>query len=347
MHRGRLVIIGCKSGRAFSVRICRALAETFRRGYPGVEPNPGPHRFAVSVTEKRFANGEIKVVINENIRGSDAYVVQSVCDPMSARSVNDNLMAVLTAINAAHQSDAETITAVLPCFPYSRQERKKTREAIAAAQVARFLEESGVDRVITVDIHAEAIAGFFRHATLEDLHASGVLIAEFLRIYPKSHCQETLAVVSPDVGSANRARHFSKKLGCSLAIGDKEREYTTGSIVGTRLVGDVAGKDALIVDDMIDQGGSVVEAVTSLKAAGAREVYVACTFALLNGPAIGLFDRLYREGSLKCVIGTDAIYRGRGFSAGHPWYREVSVAPLCAEVISRINSKQSVSELLK
>ncbi|MBN1423049.1 ribose-phosphate pyrophosphokinase [Candidatus Fermentibacteria bacterium] len=347
MHRGRLTIIGCKSGRLFSVRICRALAEAFRRRYPGAGPNPGPDRVAVSVTEKRFANGEVKVVINENIRGSDAYVVQSVCDPLSSRSVNDNLMAVLTAINAAHQSDAETITAVLPYFPYSRQERKKTREAITAAQIAGFLEASGVDRVLTLDIHAEAIAGFFRHATLEDLHASRVLIAEFLEVYPNANRQATLAVVSPDVGSANRARYFSKTLGCTLAIGDKERDYKAGSVVGTRLVGDVAGKDVLIVDDMIDQGSSMVEVITSVKEAGAREVYVACSFALLNGPAIGLFDLLYAQADLKCVIGTDAVYRGRGFTTAHPWYREVSVAPLFAEVISRINSKQSVSQLLK
>lgn len=347
MHRGRLTIMGCKSGRLFSVRICRALEESFRRRYPGPGPHPGPQRAAVSVTERRFANGEVKVVINENVRGSDAYVVQCVFDPLSRRSVNDNLMAALTAIDAARQSDAETITAVLPYFPYSRQERKKTREAISASLVARTLEEAGVDRVLTLDIHAEAIAGFFRRATLEDLHASGVLIEEFLGMYPTADRAETLAVVSPDVGSANRARYFAKALGCSFAIGDKIRDPKTGEVVGTCIVGSVTGKDILIVDDMIDRGGSVLEVMGALREKRARDIYVACSFAFLNAPSIPRFDELHAAGLLKCVIGTDAIYRGRGFAQAHPWYREVSVAPLFAEVISRINLKQSVSELLK
>lgn len=348
MHRGRLSVIGCKSGRLFSVRMCRAIVDGFRRRYPGPGPSPDSERVSVPVTERIFPNGEVKVVVNGNIRGNDVYVVQSVVDPLSHRSVNDNLMAVLTAINAAHQSDAENITAVLPYFPYSRQERKKTREAITAAQIARFLEESGVDRVITLDIHAEAIAGFFRKASLENLHASAALIPCFLGLYPRPHPDKTLAVVSPDVGSANRARYFSKALKCTLAIGDKERDYGTGGrIVGMRLVGRVRRRDVLIVDDIIDTGDSMAKIIRAVKAAGAVDVYAACSFAFLNGPAIGLFDELHAEGHLKCLIGTDAVYRGRRFAELHPWYREVSVAPLFAEVISRINLKQSVSELLK
>jgi len=342
VHRGKLSILGCKSGRRFSVRICRALENIYKR--EGIEWET----VAIPLTEVRFSNGEIKTVINGHVRGADVYAIQCMCDPLSVRSINDNLMALLTSVNAAHQSDAEHITAVIPYFPYSRQERKKTREAITAAQVARFLEASGVDRVLTLDVHAEAIAGFFRSATLEDLHASRVLIDEFQHIYAPSDVERELVVVSPDVGSANRARFFSQALESDLAIADKERNYSeSGSIVSVRLVGDVTGKDVLMVDDMIDTGGSIEATCRLLKEVGAEDIYIACSFPFLNPPATQRIDDLYRKGYLKYLIGTDAVFRGKKFAERHPWYREVSVAALFAEVIYRINSKMSVSELLK
>lgn len=342
MLRGKLRILGCKSGRRFSVRICRELEKIYRR------KNLEPERVSVRVNEVAFPNGEIKTVIRENIRGHDVYVIQSLFDPLSARSVNDNFMALVTALNAAHQADADNITAVIPYFPYSRQERKKTREAITAMQVARFLEESGIDRVLTLDIHAEAIAGFFRNATLEDLHASRVLIEEFQRIYERCGSERELVVVSPDVGSANRARFFSQALRSDLAIADKERDYRASSKVSSvRLVGDVSGKDVLMVDDMIDTGGSIDATCRLLKKRGAEDIYVACSFAFLNPPAIDRLNELHSKNHLKYVIGTDAVYWGNRFGRNHSWYREVSVAPLFADVIFRINSTMSVSELLK
>lgn len=340
--RGKLSIIGCKSGRRFSARICRELERMFQR------ENEEIYTLSVPIREHVFPNGEVKTVIHQHIRGDDVYVVQCAIDPTCRRSVNDNLMALLTAINAAHQSDADSITAVLPYFPYSRQERKKTREGITASQVARFLEESGVDRVITLDIHAEAIAGFFTRATLDDLHASKVLIDAFTNLYAKEQDLGELVVVSPDVGSAGRARFFSNKLGTDMAIADKERDYSAGgNIVSIRLVGDVYKKDVLIVDDLIDTGGSIANAVKLLKEKGARDIYVAASFTFLNQPAVQRLSDLHATHDLKFVIGTDAVHRGKQFCQKYPWYREVSVATLFAEVIYRINRKKSVSEMLR
>ncbi len=339
MHRGKLSVVSCKSGRPFAVKVCRALAGALtERGSPAA--------LLVPATERWFPNGEVKVVINRNIRGDDVYVIQNIANPLSSRSINDNLLALLVALDAARQSDAEHITAVIPYFPYSRQERKKGREAISAALVARFLEDAGVERVITMDIHAEAIAGFFRSAVLEDLHASRSIIPAFLDLYGRDPA-DRLAVVSPDTGSANRARHFSQKLGCALAICDKERDPVTGKVRSTRLVGDVRGRDVLIVDDMIDEGSSIVAAVEEVRRGGADHVYLACTFPFFNGPAIGRLEGLFWGGKIRCVMGTDALSRGKRFVSSHPWYREVSVAPLFAQVIFLINTKQSVSELLK
>ncbi|HFB67556.1 MAG TPA: ribose-phosphate pyrophosphokinase, partial [Calditrichae bacterium] len=203
--RGQLSVIACDSGRPLAERIMKELNNIAKQ-----EDEAIFHRLKYT-TEVTFPNGEVKVVINENIRGDDLYVVQCIDDPLSEKTVNDNLLAVLTAIHAGYQSDADHITAVLPQFPYSRQERRKTREAISAKLVANMLESAGAQRVITLDIHSEAIQGFFNTAKLEDLHASGVIIDYLQNILKLDPTR--LVVTGPDVGSAERARHYSKVLG--------------------------------------------------------------------------------------------------------------------------------------
>jgi ribose-phosphate pyrophosphokinase len=293
--------------------------------------------------EVHFANGEVKTVIQEPIRGDDVYVVQAVNDPLRSHTVNDNLMALITALNAAHQGDADHITAVLPQFPYSRQERKKTREGITAKQVARFLEIAGANRVVTIDIHAPAIGGFFETARLDNLHASGPILAH-LRA---THNLENVVVVSPDVGSAERARYFSKALNRDMAIVDKERDYSKpNTIARVRLVGEVRDHDVFMADDLVDSGGTILAAAELLKDKGARDVYLACSLPYLNGNAIERFDAAHGKGFFKVLIGTDAVYRGEQFGREHPWYEEVSIAPLFAKVLVNINRKRSISQIL-
>lgn len=338
--RGNLAVIACDSGRAFAERIMNGLNKIAKE-----ENEQVFHRLKYT-TEIAFPNGEVKVVIDENIRGNDLYVIQCIDDPLSSRTVNDNLMSVLTAINAGYQSDADHITAVLPQFPYSRQERRKTREAISAKLVANMLEDAGAQRVITLDIHAEAIQGFFNVAKLEDLHASGEIISylqTIIRIDPTR-----LVVAGPDVGSAERARHYSKVLGAGFAVVDKARDYDgVSKITSMRLVGDVKDREVLIVDDMIATGGTLISAARLLKEKGANKIHVATSLPFFTGSCVENLNKAYEDGLIDIVIGTDAVFHGKKFVEQTPWYREVSIAPLFAHVIHNINKKRSVSELLK
>ncbi|HGY57058.1 MAG TPA: ribose-phosphate pyrophosphokinase [Caldithrix abyssi] len=337
-ERGALSIMACDSGREFANRIITALNKVFKN-----EPHYIPLRLTES-EEVNFANGEIKTVIKENIRGDDHYIVQCMDDPLSDRSINDNLIALFTAVNAAFQSDADSITVVIPQYPYSRQERKKTREGITAMQVARFLEVSGANRVITLDVHAEAIMGFFSTAKLEDLHASHTILKHFQNNYST----ENLIITAPDVGGAEKARFYSKVLKTDFAIVDKARDYSkAGVIESMRLVGDVKDKNVLIPDDMVGTAGTIINAAKLLKDKGARDIYVTCSLPFFNGPAKERLSEAHEQGYIAKVIGTDAVFHGANFIESNTWYDEVSIAPLFAQVIYHINAKKSVSELLR
>ena len=337
-NRGELCIMACESGKPLAFRILKYLNRIIQKESPESELE------LVHSEEITFANGEIKTVIKDNIRGADVYIVQAIDDPQSSKSINDNLMALLTAVNAAYQSDADSVTIISPQFPYSRQERKKARESLTAKQVASFMEISGADRVITLDIHAEAIQGFFHTARMEDLHASNTIIKYF-----KTHFHtENLVVASADVGGAEKARYYSGRLHTDMAIVDKARDYSKQSVIESmRLVGNVTGKDVLIPDDMISTGGTMVNAARLLKRHDARDIYIACSMPFFNSPAIEILSKAYDTGDIKCVLGTDAVFWGEKFVKETPWYFEVSIAPLFAQVIYNINTKQSVSQLLR
>jgi len=341
-HRGRLSLVSCDSGRRFAARVHEHLQQI-------VKIVDGE---SVSVARNSeeivFANGEIKSVIHENIRGDDVYVIQCLDDPLSDRSVNDNYMALLTAVHAVHHSNADSITAVIPQFPYSRQERKKARESITARLVAAHLEDAGANRVITLDIHAEAIEGFFHSALLEDLHASKEIISFFETVIPKRDLKENLCIVAPDTGGANMARYYSNQFQCAFAVVDKARDYSKSSVVESmRLVGNVKGKHVIMPDDLVATGGTLINACRLLKENGAEKIYVACSLPFFNGPAVERLDKGFEEGLFEMVIGTDAVWWGDDFAEQHPWYREVSVARLFAQVIFNINRRRSVSELLR
>ncbi|MCK5757938.1 MAG: ribose-phosphate pyrophosphokinase [Clostridiales bacterium] len=338
-ERGDLSIMACSSGRGLAQRIIDGL-----NMYTQSREDAGSPLRLTESEEIKFANGEIKTVYSENIRGDDHYIVQCIDDPLSENSINDNLMAMLTAINAAFQSDADSITVIVPQYPYSRQERKKTREGITAKQIARFIEVSGANRVLTLDIHADAIMGFFGDAKLEDLHASRTIINYLCDHYDTSN----LIITAPDVGGAEKARFFSKALQTDFAIVDKARDYSRTSVVESmRLVGDVDGKDVLIPDDMISTGGTIVNAAKLLKEKGAEKIYITCSLPFLNDPAKERIQAAYDDGLVAKVIGTDAVFHGEEFVKNTPWYDEVSIASLFARVIYHINTKRSVSELLR
>jgi len=282
-------------------------------------------------TVASFSDGEIRVKIEENVRGGDVFVVQSSCQP-----VNDSLMELLIIIDALKRSSANRITAVIPYFGYARQDRKdQPRVPISAKLVADLISTAGTDRVLTMDLHAGQIQGFF-NVPVDHLYALPVLLDYITKQMVKV---SDLVVVSPDAGGVERARAFAKRLEANLAIIDKRREGPNQTAI-MNIIGDVAGKSALLLDDMIDTAGTIVKGAQACMDHGAREVWAACTHAVLTGPALDLIQR----SCLKQVIVTNSIPL-RGKEQSCPKLHQLSVAPLLGEAIRRIHEDESVSSL--
>lgn len=280
---------------------------------------------------KIFSDGEISVNINETVRGSEVFVVQSTCNP-----VNDNLMELLIMIDAFKRASAAKITAVLPYFGYARQDRKaKARDPISAKLVADLLTTAGADRVLTIDLHAPQIQGFF-NIPVDHLYG-GPLLANYFKNKFKD-CLEDVCIVSPDHGSVGRARQFAQKLGVPFAIVDKRRPRPNVAEV-MNIIGDIEGKYCIMVDDMIDTAGTIVAGASALIAKGAKEVYCACTHAVLSGPAIERLD----ESPLKEIVFLDSIPLPKNKMLDK--FKVLSVAPIFAETIKRIYEDISISPL--
>lgn len=278
----------------------------------------------------RFSNGEIKVVINENVRGSDTFLIQPTCQP-----VNDNLMEALIIIDALRRASAKRITAVVPYYGYARQDRKtRGREPISAKLVANLFTVAGVDRMLTVDLHAGQIQGFF-DIPLDNLSAIPILADYFIR---KGIAGPEVIVVSPDLGGAARARDMAHRLNCSVALVDKRRPEPNVAEV-MNIIGKVDGKVAVLVDDMIDTAGTICEAANALLERGAVEVYACGTHPVFSGPAL---ERIERS-ALKEVVVTDTIPVDPGKIGSK--VKVLSLAPLLAEAIIRIHEDLSVSKL--
>lgn len=275
----------------------------------------------------RFSNGEIKVIIEENVRGSDAFVIQPTSTP-----VNDNLMELLIIIDALRRASAERITAVVPFYGYARQDRKtRGREPITAKLVANLLVTSGVDRVVTMDLHAGQIQGFF-DIPVDHLTAVGILAD-----YMAKKDLKDVVVVSPDPGGIARARDMAKRLGAPVALIDKRRPEPNVSEV-MNVVGKVSGMNAILVDDIIDTGGSVVEAARALRERGATSVFVCATHPVFSGKVA---ERL-REGRFDEIVVTNTIPLEPEIKS---MVKVLSVADLLAQAIVRIHEERSVSEL--
>jgi ribose-phosphate pyrophosphokinase len=279
------------------------------------------------VTNKRFADGEIFVKIDENVRGRDVYIVQSTNPPA------ENLMELLLLMDAAKRASAARITAVIPYFGYARQDRKdQPRVAISAKLIANMISKAGADRVLGLDFHQHQMQGFF-DLPVDHLYAAPVFVNHFRQI-----ALHDPVVVAPDVGSAKMARGFAKRLNASLAIVDKRRPSANVAEV-LNVVGEVRDKDCLIPDDMIDTAGTMAETVTALKRLGARDIYCCATHALLSGPAV---DRLMASPVKEvAVTNTIGIPPERRFDR----LKVLSIAGLLAKAIGYTHSDQSVSSL--
>jgi len=278
----------------------------------------------------RFSDGEVTVELHQNVRARDVFVVQSTCAP-----TNENIMELLIMVDALKRASARRITAVIPYFGYARQDRRprSTRVPISAKVVANLLETVGVERVLTMDLHADQIQGFF-DIPVDNIYASPVLLSDL-----KSKNYRDLMVVSPDVGGVVRARALAKQLGCDLAIIDKRRSAANVSEV-MHVIGEIDGRNCVIMDDMIDTAGTLVKAADVLKERGAKSVYAYCTHAVFSGPAI---ERISAS-ALDEVVICNTIPLSDA-AKGCKKIRQLSVAFLFAETIRRISDGESVTSL--
>lgn len=275
---------------------------------------------------KRFSDGEINVQVGESVRGKDVFVIQPTCAP-----ANVNLMELLILTDALRRSSASSITAIVPYFGYARQDRKAApRVPITAKLVANMMQTAGIDRVVTMDLHAGQIQGFF-DIPVDNLYGS-IVFVDFL----KSQNLKNPIIASPDVGGVARARSFAKKLNLDMVIVDKRREEANKSEV-MNIIGDVRGKDVILIDDMIDTAGTIVKAAQAFKENGATSVMAFCTHAVLSGVA---YENISKDGLDKLIV-TDTI----PLKQEHSKIKVISVASLFGEVIRRVYHDESVNSL--
>ncbi|MGB1238597.1 MAG: ribose-phosphate pyrophosphokinase [Pseudomonadales bacterium] len=280
----------------------------------------------------RFSDGEVSIEVQENVRGKDVFIIQSTCAP-----TNDNLMELIVLVDALRRASATRITAVIPYFGYARQDRRprSARVAISARVVGDMITGVGVDRVLTVDLHADQIQGFFS-IPVDNVYGSPVLLDDII-----AQNYENQLVVSPDVGGVVRARAVAKQLDCDLAIIDKRRERANESQV-MNIIGDVEGRTCVLVDDMIDTAGTLCKAAQALKDNGAAKVYAYATHAVLSGPAINNI----LNSALDELIVTDTIPLTADAQAC-PKIRQLTIAPLLAEALRRVSNEESISAMFR
>ena len=278
----------------------------------------------------KFSDGEIMIELMENVRGKDCFVLQSTCAP-----TNDNLLEILLMVDALKRASASRVTAAIPYFGYARQDRRprSARVAISAKVVANLLQAVGVDRVLTMDLHADQIQGFF-DVPVDNVYATPILLGDVWK-----HQYENLLVVSPDVGGVVRARAIAKRLESDLAIIDKRRPKANVSEV-MNIIGDVKGRTCVIMDDIVDTAGTLVKAADALKNEGATRVVAYCTHAVLSGTAVQRIE----ESAIDELVVTDSIPLRKDGQACKK-IRVLSVAGLLAETILRISNEDSVSSL--
>ncbi len=289
--------------------------------YLGIEPG--------SITAKTFSDGETQIEIHENIRGGDVFILQSTCPP-----VNDNLMQLLIIMDALKRASAKRITAIIPYYGYGRQDRKvKPRVPISAKLVADLITVAGADRVVSLDLHAGQIQGYF------NIPVDNIFAAPLLLKHIRSHFEDSLVIVSPDAGGVERARAFAKRLAVSIAIIDKRRD-SPNIAEAMNIIGDVQGKSTIILDDMVDTAGTLTQAAMALKKRGASKIYACCTHPVLSGPSL---ERIEASPIDQMVVTNTIPLNEEAKKCSK--IDALSVAELLGETIKRIYTSDSVSTL--
>ena len=316
--------------------------------------------FDIPVKYTRFLNGEVKAEIMEPVRGIRIYIIYDVtndvpmkingCENPVSFSVNDHIMMLFTIVNALNLAGAESVTLVLPTYPYSRQHKKSSREALTAALFGQMCEGLGVERIITLDIHSKEIENCFRTVHLENLHASYQILVELKKILDIS--DPDITVVSPDVGAVSRNKFYAQILHRPLAMLYKERDYsivTTGAkntnIKSINLLGDVNGKSVIIADDMLASGGTMLIAMKFLRERGAKKIICIVSLPFFNGNAIETFDKAHDEGIFDYIIGTNVVYHNDSLLSKKRFI-QTDASELYARTINRLHHGRAISPLL-
>ena len=326
---------------------------------PGNVNQYRPPRFKINARHTYFPNGEVKTEILDSVRGLDLYIFQDIENhqPIPFNdgsvhrhlSVNDHIFSLLVTVDAAVQAGAERVNLVLPTYPYSRQHKKKGREGLTAARVGQMLENLGVTRIITLDIHSKEIENSFDHLHLENLHASLQVIEKLIGIIDIS--KEDLVVLAPDTGAVDRNKFYANALQKPLALLYKERDYSKvtrsaadSNISEMKLLGEVKGKTVFMADDMIGTGGTVIKGMKNLRDLGAERVICAVSLPLFSGSSIEEFEVAYRQGLFFRIIGTNAVHHKELLQK--EWYIQADVTGLFAQIISLVHHNRSVSSML-
>lgn len=326
---------------------------------PGNVNQYRPPRFKINARHTFFANGEVKTEILDSVRGKDLYIFQDIENhqPIAFNegavervlSVNDHIFSLFVTIDAAMQAGAERINVVLSSYPYARQHKKKGREGLTAARVSEMLENLGVARVITLDIHSREIENSFNRMRLENLHASLQVIEKLIGVIDIT--SEDLVVLSPDTGAVDRNKFYANALQKPLALLYKERDYSKVSknaadsnITDMRLLGDIVGKTVFMADDMIGTGGTLLKGMKAIKDMGAARIICAASLPLFSGSAVEDFDAAYKKGLFYRIIGTNAIHHRELLEK--EWYVQADVTGLFAQIISLVHHNRSLSSML-
>lgn len=314
----------------------------------------------IPVKYTRFLNGEVKAEIQEPVRGIRTYIIYDVtnsspikvagCEEPMSFSINDHLMFMFTTISALRLAGAESVTLVLPTYPYARQHKKSSREALTAAMFSQICESLGVERIITLDIHCKEIENSFRTVHLENLHASYQILMELGKLIDFS--DPDITIVSPDTGAVGRNKFYAQILHRPLAMLYKERDYSVvttdarhTNIKSINLLGDVHGKTVIMADDMIASGGTLLIAMRTLRELGAKKIICVVSLPFFNGTAIDDFDQANKEGVFDYVIGTNAVYHGDDLLS-KKWFIQTDASELFARVLTRLHHGRAISPLL-
>jgi len=317
--------------------------------------------YRVPAVFTRFANGEYKTEITSTVRNNDLYIIQDVENQYPVRlnktdsqtytlSINDHIFCLLVTVDAALQAGARSVTVVLPTYPYARQHKKKGREGLTAARVGQILENLGVTRILTLDLHSKEIENSFNRLRVENLHASYQILKVLHQIVDLK--DPDLVIISPDTGSVDRNKFYSTALNKALGMIYKERDYTRTSLSATQnnitsihLLGEVKGKTVFMADDILGTGGTILKAMKILNDLGAKRIICAVSLPVFSGSAVENFEEAYQQGLFYRMIGTNAIYHNERLLE-REWYVSADIYQLFARAICRLHNNRSVGSLM-